>query len=194
MSKNFQIELSEDGFKDFAKKLDKIGKNLDSDDFNKFLMKKCRDMLEYIMHNEDVEGDQRGAEYIQGNHEETGKDYIRLFNDSEIDIDSQDTWLNDYGKSFYPSKLSLAELIEYGTGLIGAQNSKNTGEEWDYMVNPNRDYSEGWEWNNQSYSNFPSITQGQAGKYIYFQLYEQVLEHIDEWVIEYFDKLLGGNV
>ena len=200
MSKNFEIELSEDGFKDFAKALDKIGKKLDSDDFNKFLMGKCRDTLEYIMHNENIEEVQRGGEYIEGNHEESGKNYIRLYNDSEIDIESQDTWLNDYGKMFYPSTLSLAQLIEYGAGLIGARSSKNTGDEWDYMVNENRNngnlrsYEEGWEWNNQSYSNFPSVTQGQEGKYIYYQLYEEVLKHIDEWVSEYVERLIGGSV
>lgn len=194
MSKNYEIELSEESIKGFTKELDKIEKKITNDSLNKFLMDKCRDTLEYIMHNENVEGTQRGSEYIEGNHEEKGKGYIRLYNDSVIDIEGADTFLSEEAKETYPSRLSLAALMEYGTGLRGAESSKNTGDEWEYMVRPNRDYREGWDWNNQSYSDFPSHTEGQEGKYIYFQLHEQVVEHIDEWMIEYFDKVLGGSL
>jgi DNA-binding transcriptional ArsR family regulator len=102
--------------------------------------------------------------------------------------------LTDYGKEFYPDKLSLAELIEYGTGLVGAESSKHTGDEWEYMANPNRDYKDGWEWNNESYSNFPTPTMGQEGRYIYYQLAEYVKEHLENWVDEYIGKLIGGNL
>lgn len=191
MSKNFEIELSEDGFKDFAKSLDKIGKKLDSDDFNKFLIEKCKKELDDIMQNENVEEDKRGAEYIAGNHEESNKNYIRLYNDSEIDIESSTTFFSEVAKNSYPSKLSLAEMIEYGTGLIGSLYSKGTGDEWQYAKRSTRDYTKGWEWNNNGE---PEHTFGEAGRYIYFQLEERVRAHIDEWVAEYFDRLLGGNV
>lgn len=194
MAKTYEIELSEESITKLGNTLEKIGNKLDTDDFNKFLMSKCKEELENLMYYEDVDGDQRGAEYKAGNHEEMGKDYIELYNDSEIDIASQDTWLNDYGKTFYPDRLSLAELIEYGAGLIGSQSSKNTGDEWEYMANPNRDYQEGWGWNNQSYSDFPSHTMGQEGRYIYFQLAEKVEDKLENWVSEYIEKLIGGSL
>lgn len=194
MSKTYEVELSQQGMSNLSKTLEKIGKGLDNDDFNKFLMNKCRKELDDIMFYEDVESDQRGAEYLAGNHEEMGKNYIELYNDSEIDIDSQDTWLNDYGKQFYPDRLSLAELVEYGAGVVGAESSKNTGDEWSYMINPYRDYDEGWEWNNQSYPDFPSHTLGQEGRYIYYQLAERVQSKLDGWVGEYISKLIGGSL
>ena len=194
MNKTYEIELSEEGIGRLQNALEKIGNKLDTNDFNKFLMEKCKKKLEDLMFYEDVDGDQRGDEYKAGNHDEMGKDYIYLYNNSEIDIASQDTWLNDYGKEFYPDKLSLAELIEYGTGLVGAESSKHTGDEWEYMANPNRDYKDGWEWNNESYSNFPTPTMGQEGRYIYYQLAEYVKEHLESWVDEYIGKLIGGNL
>lgn len=194
MSKTYEITLSEQGIKSLASVLDKIGKELDSNDFNSFLMRKCRKELDDIMFYEDVESDQRGAEYLAGNHDEMGKDYIELYNDSEINIPSQDTWFNDWGKTFYPDNLSLAELIEYGAGIIGSQNSKNTGDEWEYMANPNRNYEEGWEWDNSSYPDFPSHTLGQEGRYIYYQLAERVQAKLDGWVGEYIEKLIGGSL
>lgn len=194
MTKTYTVELSEEGINSLKKALDKISKKLDNEDFNKFLMEKCKEELEDIMYYEDVDGDQRGAEYIAGNHDKMGKNYIHLYNNSEIDIASADTWLNDYGKEFYPDKLSLAELIEYGTGLVGAESSKHTGDEWEYMANPNRNYQDGWEWNNESYPDSPSPTMGQEGRYIYFQLAERVRKNLNKWVEEYINKLLGGIV
>ena len=200
MSKTYNVELSEQGIKSLKDTLNKINKKLDNDGFNKFLMAKCKEELENIMYYEDVDGDQRGAEYIAGNHDKTGKDYVHLYNDSEIDIESQDTWLNDWGKNYYPEKLSLAELIEYGTGLVGAQSSKNTGDEWEYMANPKRkdgtlrSYEDGWEWNNESYPSSPTPTTGQEGRYIYFQLAEKVRANLDKWVEEYINELIGGSL
>jgi hypothetical protein len=194
MNRVYEIELSEESLKKFSSTLEKIESKISGEDFSRFLLKKCNDLLSKIMERENIGEEQRVFDYLAGNKNNIGKDFVQLYNDSEIDIASQDTWFNDYGKQFYPSKLSLAELVEYGTGVIGSLYSRNTGDEWEYEVNPNRDYDKGWEWNNASYPSSESPTLGQAGKYIYFQLQEEAREHIEEWVVEYIDSLIGGSV
>lgn len=194
MNRVYEIELSEESLKKFSSTLEKIESKISGEDFSRFLLKKCNDLLSKIMERENIGEEQRVFDYLAGNKNNIGKDFVQLYNDSEIDIASQDTWFNDYGKQFYPSKLSLAELVEYGTGVIGSLYSKNTGDEWEYMANPNRDYKKGWEWNNESYPSSENPTLGQAGKYIYFQLQEEVEKHIEEWVVEYIDSIIGGSV
>ena len=194
MNRVYEIELSEEGLKKFESTLNKVESKINGEEFSKFLLAKCKKVLDEILERENINEEQRVGDYLAGNKTEIGKDFVQLYNDSVIDIASQDTWLNDYGKDFYPSELSLAELVEYGTGLIGALYSRNTGNEWEYEANPNRDYRKGWSWDNSSFPTSENPTLGQAGKYIYFQLQEEVIKHIEEWLIEYIDSLIGGSV
>ena len=192
MTKTYNYELSVDSLEKLSKKLEEIEKSLSYDGLNKFLMDKCKARLEEILKETNVEGDQRASEYLAGNKTEIGKNYIELFNDSEIDIPSADTFFSEEWKKNYPEKLSLAELIEYGAGLVGYQSSRKTGDEWEYMANYGRDYEKGWKWRNVSYPSFPSPTKGQEGRYIYYQLYQYVKDHADEWLEEYFNAILGS--
>lgn len=187
----YTIELSEEGIKNYIKTLEKIEKAFSSDDFHKYLLDKCRELLTLIIEKENVSEIERAGEYLEGCQDEIGKGYIYLYNDSTIDIPSSDTFFSDYAKQFYPIELSLAELVEYGTGLVGAESSKNTGDEWEYMANPKRDYREGWEWKNGTHA---VHTMGQEGKYIYFQLKEEIEKNIDKWVNDYFINLIGGSL
>lgn len=194
MNKTYEIELSEESLKKFSSTLSKIENKISGEDFSKFLLKKCNALLDEILQREDINEEQRAGDYLAGNKNEIGKDFVQLYNDSVIDVASADTWFNDYGKQFYDSTLSLAELVEYGTGVIGALYSRNIGDEWEYEMNPNRDYSEGWVWDNSSFPTSESPTLGQAGKYIYFQLQEEAEKHLEEWVGEYIDELIGGSL
>lgn len=189
MTKTYNYELSVDSLEKLSKKLEEIEKSLSYDGLNKFLMDKCKARLEEILKETNVDGDQRASEYLAGNKTEIGKNYIKLYNDSEIDIPSADTFFSEEWKKNYPERLSLAELIEYGTGLVGSQSSLNTGDEWEYMANYGRNYEEGWEYNNNGNK---VHTMGQEGRYIYYQLYQYVKDHADEWLVEYFNTILGS--
>lgn len=193
MSKNYDIELTENNLKKYIDKLKKVEQALKGEEFRKFILNKAKAILQEIMENNDISTDDENAgDYVNGNKTEIGKDYVYLFNDSVIDVKSLDTFFNEDTKANYPENLSLAALVEYGTGLVGAQSSKNTGKEWEYMANPNRDYSQGWIWKGKNGSIVR--TMGKEGKYIYYELSEQVKEHLDEWVNEYLEKVLGGSV
>lgn len=191
MSKKYEFELTEGNLEKYIDNLEKVEKALKSYEFRAFILNKCKSLLDTIMEYTDIASEQRADDYVAGNKTEIGKDYVYLYNDSTINIESADTWLNDYGKNFYPDELSLAELVEYGAGLVGSQNAKGIDGEWEYMVNPKRDYEEGWNWNNKGTIEH---TQGQAGRYIYYELSEQVRKHLDEWVNEYLENAIGGNI
>lgn len=191
MSKKYEFELTEGNLEKYIDNLEKVEKALKSYEFRTFILNKCKGLLDTIMEYTDIASDQRADDYVAGNKTEIGKDYVYLYNDSTINIESADTWLNDYGKNFYPDELSLAALVEYGAGLVGSQNAKGIDGEWSYMLNPKRDYEEGWNWNNKGTIEH---TQGQAGRYIYYELSEQVRKHLDEWVDEYLENAIGGNV
>lgn len=191
MNTTYRIELSTESINKLISTTNKVKKALSSEEFNKFILGKCKEVLDLILEFENIASDEKATDYLEGNKTEITKNYVELYNDSEIDIPDADTFFSEYAKQFYPIKLSLAELVEYGTGLVGAQSSKGTGDEWEYMVNKNRDYSEGWEWKNGTHAEH---TMGQEGRYIYFQLKETVEEHLDEWVEEYLERILSENL
>lgn len=187
---NQEITSIED-LKQFAKKLEDLSNSITNGEADNFLTNKGQKALDEIMQMEDVNSDQRADDYKDGNKVQVSTSQIKFYNDSVIDIENADTWINDYGKTFYPSELSLAELIEYGAGEVGAKTANSKANNWEYMVNPNRDYAYGWEWNNGG-----SIehTYGQAGRYIYFQLQENIDNNLDKWVNEFITKKMGGKV
>ena len=203
MDTTYRIELSTESINKLISTTNKVKKALSSEEFNKFILGKCKEVLDLILEFENIASDEKATDYLEGNKTEITKNYVELYNDSEIDIPDADTFFSEYAKQFYPIKLSLAELVEYGTGLVGAQSSKGTGDEWEYMVNQNRNdpnymlygryasYDAGWEWKNGSNR---EITRGQEGRYIYFQLKETVEEHLDEWVEEYLERILSENL
>ena len=183
--------LSSESLEKYIQTINKVKDAILNGGLDNYLKEKGETALDNIMKKEDVDSDQRASDYIAGNKVEIKPNEIVFINDSEIDIASQDTWFNDYGKEFYPEKLSLADLIEYGTGIIGSQSSKNTGKEWEYMMNPNRDYKEGWEWNNNGVA---VHTEGQAGRYIYYGLTEEINAKLETWIEDFFKGITGGNV
>ena len=191
MSKTYEFELTEENIKKYADNIESLKKVFPGEGLKKYILQQCEELLDQIMLERNVASDEKADAYVSGNKTEIGKDYVYLYNDSEIDVANADTWLNDYGKIFYPDKLSLAELVEYGTGLVGSENAIGIEDGWEYMQNTNRNYQEGWEWNNNGQTEH---TQGQAGRYIYYELAEKIEENLDRWIEEYIDNAIGGNV
>lgn len=184
-------ELSAEELKDIAQRLRDLSVSITNGEADRFLTEKGQNALDNIMRTENIDSDQRASDYKDGNKVQVSTDHIKFYNDSEIDIGNADTWINDYGKQFYPETLSLADLIEYGAGQVGANNANPKANNWEYMANPNRDYDEGWKWNNQGTIEH---TFGQAGRYIYFQLGEEFNQHSKEWIDEFVEKKMGGKV
>ena len=97
----------------YIEKVEKLSESLTNGDVDKFLEEKGKKALNEIMEEQDINSYQRSEDYKSGNQTEITKNYIKFYNDSVIDIDGADTWLNDYGKRYYDSTLSLAELVPF---------------------------------------------------------------------------------
>ena len=199
MSKVYEVDLNVEDLKKITKFNNKILKALTGIEFKQFLLERCKKARDEIMlerdiaHIEDVNNtanQEKVDAYTNGNKEEISKDTIYLYNDSTIDIESTNTFFSEeYRDTYYPSELSLAELVEYGAGLVGADSSLGTGDEWEYTVNAKRDYSEGWHY--KSDNGVPELTQGSEGKYIYYYLARYVEDNIENWAYEFLNERIG---
>lgn len=200
--KVYTVELNQENLQKLIRKYNNVSKAISSMEFKQFLLDKCKLLRDEIMierdiaHIEDVNdsaNQEKVDAYTSGNKEEISGDTITLYNDSVIDIQSTNTFFStEYRDAFYPSELSLAELVEYGAGLVGADSSLNTGEEWEYAVNSGRDYSQGWYY--KSDNGIPQSTQGSEGKYIYYYLTKAIEDNIEKWVEEFLDKKIGSGL
>ena len=98
--------------KDLEKNFSKLEDGLNSEDFMVFLADKCMVELNKIIDKE-LRTEEYETEYRDNNKYETTKNQIRISNDSMVDLShlSPETLLN------YPEGLSLAKIIEFGTGI-----------------------------------------------------------------------------
>ena len=94
------------------KKFEGLEKILESEDFMVFLAEKCMKELNQIIDKE-LRTEEYETEYRENNNYETTKDQIRIFNDSMVDLSN----LKEETKARYSDGLSLAKIIEFGTGI-----------------------------------------------------------------------------
>jgi len=198
--KVYKVDLDEDNLRKLIDRYQKIGNALNGIEFKHFILEKCKKAREEIMLERDISNIEENRDsvnqekvdaYTSGNKEEISGNTITLYNDSVIDIPNTDTFFNEvYRDTHYPAELSLAELVEYGVGLVGADSSLNTGDEWEYTANSSRDYSLGWKY--KSDNELPAYTKGSEGKYIYYYLARAIEDNINNWVEEYLDMKIGS--
>lgn len=198
--KTYTVELNRENLQKLIQKYNNIAKAISSMEFKQFLLEKCKKARDEVMlerdiaHIEDVNdtaNQEKVDAYTSGNKEEINGDVITLYNDSVIDTGSSNTFFSEeYRDTHYPSELSLAELVEYGAGLVGADSSLGTGDEWEYTVNNGRNYSEGWYY--KSDNGTPELTQGSEGKYIYYYLTKVIEDNIEDWINEFLSEKMGS--
>ena len=99
----------------FSTDLNKLEKALKSKAFLQFLADKCMVELNDIISKNLSESEYtpQMSEYKDNNKVEIGKDYVKIYNNSMVDLShvSSKTLEN------YTSGLSLSKLIEFGTGI-----------------------------------------------------------------------------
>ena len=186
-----QNEYSINELDKYIKYIEKIENALNSEKLYRYLERNMYSELLKICEQEDVASIQRGDEYMQGNDSEIEKNSITIFNDSQIDIQAANTFFNESAKQNYPEFLSLSKLIEYGTGIEGVRSGVDTNGEWEYDLNNHGD--SGWDWNNTSFSQFPSHTLGQEGKAIFYKLQLNVEKNINKWIEEFLSEYIEGE-
>ena len=88
---------------------------LQSEEFMNFLRDKCISELNDIINKKDSANEYapQMQEYRDSNKSEVTKDTIKIYNDSMVDL----SHVSEKTRLKYTSGLSLAKLIEFGTGI-----------------------------------------------------------------------------
>lgn len=196
MSRYYTAELSEESLLKLIMKYKDISRILKSADFKEYLLKKCIEKRDYIMQErniEQIENESNGANqekvnaYINSNKTEISGNVIKLYNDAYFTNTQLTHFFNEDNRDENYDGLSIAELVEYGSGLAGASSSLNTGTEWDYMSN-----YKGWVYKGDDGEKV--FTNGREGKYIYYFLSKAIEDNIEQWTNEYLEKKLGSGL
>lgn len=160
-----------------------ITKLFTNKEFHEFILQKCQLALDTICSMNMPFPEDLDTLYMTGMKTRISDNEIELYNDSEIDISSKN--MKETTKAKYPSKLSLAKMIEYGIGYQGTTSILQSEiEDWELDVN-NHGIS-GWYYYDDSGNLI--WTNGFEGKYIFFKLAEHVEQNISLWIDEYLEK------
>ena len=167
------------------KELNDIGKMFNSKKFKEFIGNKCLKVLDTLMQsklgtfNEHSVFDEKVEEYKKNCKYKIDEDYIIIYNETILTQDEM-TWVSEKTKKNYPNGISIAHIIEYGTGLLG----DNTPED-NWLVNVNN-YANSWSYKDPEEK--IRHTQGIEGRYIFNQMMEEVEKNFSNWVDEYIEK------
>lgn len=187
MEKIYSYELTVEDLSEMQKQLERIEYCLLSHDFEKFLGRKLRYYLKKIQSQKlttiNSKEDIKASNYMNSNHVKIEDGVIYVYNDAKIDISS--SGMDEITKANYPAQLSLAKIVEYGIGYTGLVNSEGIEEDWEYDVNDHG--PSGWYYMDDNGE--IHWTNGFAGRYIFLELRNYTIEHIEEWINEYFKKM-----
>lgn len=120
MNKKYKVELFDlDSYDTMLRDFNKLKSAISSPQFMDFLANKCIMELSKIS-NERLGGIKEDdvtyseVDKYRSNHKvEVGKDYVRLSNDTMAEIGH----LSDRTLGNYPNGISIAKIIEFGTGI-----------------------------------------------------------------------------
>lgn len=179
------IELSIENLYDASlleKELNDLSNVFNSTEFKTFIGEKCLKILDNLTQNnlgtfnEHSIFDAKVEEYIKNCKYKLENDYIVIYNETTL-TQQEMTWVSDKTKENYPEGISIAYIIEYGTGLLGDSNSEN---EWEVNIN---NYKSSWSYKDPE--GRIRHTQGIEGRYIYDKMMQEVEIDFADWVEEY---------
>jgi len=163
--------------------IDKIPKIFSSKPFKEFIADKCLNVLNDIQSYSlgDYDADNTDISRYQNNHKvEYGNDYLLIFNDTNLDQGDM-WWVSEETKEHYPDGISIAYIVEYGTGILGTSQD-------DWQTDINGHGNKGWVYNNPN-TGRPTWTRGMEGRFIYQKLLDRVKKDFGKWVLEYMEDL-----
>jgi hypothetical protein len=182
----YEYSLSVKGIKELKSKIQNFKQDLSSEEFIYYLCKKCYDELNQVT-SEKLNSDDDGMYFhtYRTSHQKAIIDNdIYLWNETMIDLSS----LSEETRAKYPSGLSLAKVVEYGTGIVGANSeASKVAKDWQYDVNNHG--NKGWFYVDSSGS--LRWSKGIHGRLIFYETKRRIEEKINQWVNEYFQKKLG---
>lgn len=113
MEKSYTINLFNlDGFEAFFKDLKELINNVDSKEFMDFIAKKCLDEVHRIT-DQKLRTEEYSTDYRTKHKKKVSGKKITIRNDSEVDL----SHLSEETLTRYAGGLSLAKIIEFGTGI-----------------------------------------------------------------------------
>lgn len=123
-------------------------------------------------------------EYKKNNVATVTKDYIEIKNDTMLTQEEM-YWVSDKTKQRYPDGISIAYIIEYGTGLRGVE-----AEDWTInLPSPSKKSDGSWNFTRDG-KKYIKVT-GTSPKLVYLALRGEVEQRFEDWVLEYIERELG---
>lgn len=169
--------------KDLSLLLDRYDKLkvYESRDFKEFIANKCKEELldignyTLVTFDEHSVFDAKVREYEANHRRRMGPGYLEIYNDTTLNVDEM-FWVSDKTIMNYIMGISIAKIIEYGTGLKGTSQS-------DWQTNVNH-YPHGWHYTNPDTWE-GTYTNGLEGRFIYLKLTDAIAKNFGDWYKEY---------
>ena len=122
--------------------------------------------------------------YLSSFDTQLGESSFKIINDAEVDLASKR--LSPTTRDNYQGYLSLSQLIEYGMGYTGKQNTIPYPDNWEYDVN-NHGYK-GWYY--EDASGVKHWTNGMEGRLIFLKIMYWVNDNLPRLV----DEFIKNNI
>lgn len=196
MSKLYTYNLSHDGVQSLIKSLNKIKSAMLGDDFIEYIGKLAyRELEEQTVKSLNTDLEDEYIHTYRSNHTmkiDYNEKSITLSNETMVDLSSLN--LSEETRANYPNGLSLAKIVEFGTGPAGAESEASSqAEDWQYNVNQSEHIkkygSDKWAYVNQEGQ--VVWTRGVEGSLIFYKTKQAVEQKIESWVSEYLDRKIG---
>lgn len=104
--------LNTEDLEKLGKLFSEIEESLESEELLKFVAEKAMAELQTIIDTE-LDTEDYETDYRSSNKYEISEDQIRIYNDSRVDLSE----LSEETRQYYADGLSLAKIIEFGTGI-----------------------------------------------------------------------------
>lgn len=167
---------------------DRYAKELNSPQFKKFIAEKCIKELEKIMQKnlqsipEYHVSTEKLIQYKENNKYEIKSKKIIIYNDTMQTVEEM-YWLAEKTKDDYAEGISIASIIEYGTGMRG----KN-GEDWQVNLQSGRKNKDG-SWTFKKDDITYKKVKGLEGRFIYQKLLDSIDKYFEIWFEEYLERI-----
>ena len=187
MNTTYEYSLNVKDIKELKKNIQNLKQALSEEKFIYYLCNKAYEELNKVT-SEKLNSDEDGMYFhsYRSNHQKMveGND-IYLWNETMIDL----SFLSEATRANYPMGLSLAKVVEYGTGIVGANSEASKyANDWQYDVNNHGE--KGWYYSDANGK--LHFTKGIQGRLIFYETKRRVEENINQWVTEYYKSKLGG--
>lgn len=186
----YKVELSQYGINKAIKYLETLKSSFANRDFLEYLQKKSFQVLTEIT-NQNLNSDeleQYTHTYRTSHQSKIELETIYLWNETMVDLDNLN--LSDETRQNYANGLSLAKIVEYGTGIVGANSEASKhANNWEYDVNGHGE--SGWFYQDQDGK--LQFTRGIEGRLIFYKTKQEIEKRFTSWVNEYIKERENKN-